>query len=90
MLPTDALKIARKVLVEIHSCGVVHRDFRPENMIYDFKTQELFVIDFGDSSTVRCLGRAAFKDACDQELERLDELIEWSQSEEGLKLKYIH
>ena len=90
MLPTDALKIARTILKEIHRCGVVHCDFRPDNMIYDFKTRTLFVYDFGDASTVRRLGSAAFKEACDRELERLDELIKWSQSEEGRKLQYMH
>lgn len=53
----DALKIVREVadaLAYAHSCGVVHRDVKPENIL--LKSGHAFVADFGIARAVSLAG----------------------------------
>ena len=38
---------ALKILADIHSKGVIHRDIKPLNLLYNRNTQDLTIIDFG-------------------------------------------
>ncbi|MCP5494769.1 MAG: AAA family ATPase [Leptospiraceae bacterium] len=39
-----------KALGEIHRANVIHKDIKPQNIIYDKKTNKLEIIDFGSAS----------------------------------------
>lgn len=46
--------IARKILIvlkEIHACGIIHTDMKPENVMYDVKSDTITIIDFEDRGT---------------------------------------
>ncbi|MBK9503561.1 MAG: AAA family ATPase [Leptospiraceae bacterium] len=50
------LDIALKILSglsEIHKQNIIHHDIKPENIIYNFQTKELRIIDFGSASNLR-------------------------------------
>lgn len=52
---TEFLPIAIKItetLGEIHKQSIVHKDINPENILYNSKTGEIRVIDFGIASTL--------------------------------------
>lgn len=42
-----------KVVAYLHSIGVCHRDIKPENILYDPKTGDMKLIDFGISKMVK-------------------------------------
>jgi serine/threonine protein kinase len=50
-LPIDDAKHIGKILLEvlnnIHAVNVAHMDIKPANILYDFKTQTVTLIDFG-------------------------------------------
>ncbi len=41
------------LLVQMHGTGIVHRDVKPENLIFDENTQRFKLIDFGGSADLR-------------------------------------
>ena len=41
------------LLVQMHGTGIVHRDVKPENLIFDESTQRFKLIDFGGSADLR-------------------------------------
>ena len=90
VLPTKALLIAREVVNEMHKHGVAHGDIRAENMNYNFTTSKLFVYDFSHAVVDTLDGEEAFQEACEEDDESLHKLIEWSKSEEGQNVQYIH
>ncbi len=50
------LDIALKILSglsEIHHKNIIHHDIRPENILYNFQSGELRIIDFGSASTLK-------------------------------------
>lgn len=54
MSEKECKHIAKKILTvlrDIHACGVIHTDLKPENIIYDFPSDLLNIIDFEDRGT---------------------------------------
>ncbi|MBD2387807.1 AAA family ATPase [Cylindrospermum sp. FACHB-282] len=52
---TDFLKLAiqiAKSLNEIHSAKIIHKDINPSNIVFNPKTQQLKIIDFGISTAL--------------------------------------
>ena len=52
---TDFLKIAIQIvetLGEIHTANIIHKDINPSNIIFNPKTQQLKIIDFGISTAL--------------------------------------
>ena len=47
----DSLKVYMKQLLEsldwIHCNGVIHRDIKPHNVLYNFEARKMKIIDFG-------------------------------------------
>ena len=55
LLKDDKLLIINKLcecLKDIHSRNIIHCDIKPQNIIYNHKTKELLIIDFGASIKV--------------------------------------
>ena len=89
-LPTHVLLRARDLVLKMHALGVVHGDLRPENMNFDFKTNQLYIFDFSDAKLKAEMSAAAFKQACLEELESLDRQIEWSRSSSASQIVYSY
>ena len=52
----DFLEIALKItkgLIAIHDAKYIHKDINPSNLVYNRKTKELKIIDFGISTTLQ-------------------------------------
>ncbi|BAZ27915.1 multi-sensor signal transduction multi-kinase [Cylindrospermum sp. NIES-4074] len=52
---TDFLKLAvqiTKILSDIHSAKIIHKDINPSNIVFNPKTQQLKIIDFGISTAL--------------------------------------
>ena len=41
-----------KILQEIHKMGIVHRDIKPQNIVFDKDCKNIFLIDFGFSKKI--------------------------------------
>ena len=55
----DIKTVFKKMLEGIsylHKHGISHRDIKPENILYDPKTKEFKIIDFGISRNYKCRG----------------------------------
>ena len=89
-LPTHVLLRARDLVLKMHAPGVVHGDLRPENMNFDFKTNQLYIFDFSDAKLKAEMSASAFKQACLEELESLDRQIEWSRSSLASQIVYSY
>lgn len=58
--PDDRSELMREVLRQlvecvaaVHACGIVHRDFKPENILVDADARALRLIDFGSACEMR-------------------------------------
>ncbi len=52
----EFLEVAIKIisaLKEIHELNIIHKDINPSNIVYNSKTKEIKIIDFGISSTLQ-------------------------------------
>ena len=47
------MKQILSAVAHIHSNGFMHRDLKPENTLYDARTKELKIIDFGSAVPYR-------------------------------------
>lgn len=47
----EIIKKILKILSEVHYLGVIHQDIKPENIIYDKKSDRLSIIDFEEKTT---------------------------------------
>jgi hypothetical protein len=90
MLPTDALQDARRIVVAMHKLGVSHRDIRPLNMNYCFRTKKLYLLDFSRAETENAIGQDAFQQACFEDLFEIDRLIRISKTKSAQEMRYYH
>jgi hypothetical protein len=90
MLPTDALQAARRIVVAMHRLGVAHGDIHPLNMNYNFKTKELFLLDFSHAAMEGTIGQDAFQQACLEDLFEVDRLINISKTKAAQQIHYYH
>ena len=79
-LPKRALLQARAIMHQMHKRGVVHRDLRPENMNYNFDSNKLYIYDFSEARTLLMLGLARFQEACREDCEVMEELVESAEA----------
>jgi hypothetical protein len=68
-LPDAALVRLRKILEQMHECGVAHGDVRSPNVMYDSSTGRVTVLDFGHSCTHV---EQRFLECCQQDLRSVD------------------
>jgi hypothetical protein len=90
MLPTKALLLAKEIISKMQELGVAHCDVTAENMNHNFTTGKLSVHDFSQSVLDTLHGMETFAQACGGDNEDLDEMIAWSRTEEGQRVKYVH
>jgi tRNA A-37 threonylcarbamoyl transferase component Bud32 len=72
-LPARALSRAREIVARMHALGVVHGDAYPRNIVHDWETEEVFLVDFGAAQTRAELGAEAFEEECAAEMRGMDE-----------------
>ena len=73
VLPPAGLARAREIVEGLHRLGVAHGDVACRNMGYDHKTGRVVLFDFSEGRTRPGFGKdAAFRSACTEDLERLD------------------
>lgn len=59
LAPSEAARVLRETawaLAYAHSCGIVHRDVKPDNIILEQATGRALVADFGIAARVRAAG----------------------------------
>lgn len=90
VLPPAGLARAREIVGELHRLGVVHGDVACRNMSYEPKSGRVALFDFGEGRT-RAMFRdeAAFRSACEEDLERLDEEVEFVTEHPETCLYYV-
>ena len=64
----------------LHLNDFVHCDLRPENMNYDFDSNKLYIYDFSEARTLSMLGLARFQEACREDCEVMEELVESAEA----------
>jgi hypothetical protein len=90
VLPPAGLARAREIVEELHRFGVVHGDVACRNMSYEPKSGRVALFDFSEGRT-RAMFRdeAAFGSACKEDLERLDEEVEFVTENPETCLYYV-
>ena len=78
VLPPAGLARAREIVEELHRLGVVHGDVACRRMSYEPRLGRVTLFGFGKGGTRAAFdGEAAFGSACEEDLERLDEEVEY-------------
>ncbi len=70
--------------------GVAHRDIQPLNMNYNFKTKEVYLLDFSHAVVESATGQDAFQQACFEDLYEIDRLVNISKKEAFWQIHYYH
>jgi hypothetical protein len=78
VLPPAGLAQARGILQQLHQFGVVHGDVACRNMSYEPESGRVTLFDFSEGGTRAMFDdEAAFGAACEEDLEWLDEEVQY-------------